>query len=122
MDKNGVGASDFAINESYQLLLKSLKNIEMKWLPLDSKKKFMFGDLPSIADLSLAGEIANCEAMKLPIEKLHPSVYKWLYTHMMSIPGYAKIHNIGIPKMKKTIRALKGNDDDKEKELQKAKM
>ena len=44
MDKDGKGASQYSINESYELMVKSLKQIERIWLPRNSTKRFMFGD------------------------------------------------------------------------------
>ena len=106
MDKDGVGASKFAIDESWQILLRSLKLIERIWLPKNSNKKFMFGDKPSIADLSLAGEIGNMEAMNFPLKEKFPSIHKWLYEDMMSIPGFKKVHDKGVRKVVKSIKML----------------
>ena len=63
----------------------------------------MFGDEPSIADLSLAGELGNLEAFNFPLKEKFPSIDKWLNVEMKSIPGYLKIHNKGAGKLKKVI-------------------
>ena len=63
MDKNGVWVPEDSVNESFKIMTRSLKQIENIWLPLNSPTPFMFGDKPSIADLSLAGEVANMEAI-----------------------------------------------------------
>ena len=48
----------------------------------------MFGDKPSIADISLACELGHLESVNFHqdiLEKQYPSIFKWLYTDMMGI-------------------------------------
>jgi len=88
MDKNGIWASQYAVDESWDIMNRCLKQIERIWLPRNSTKRFMFGDQPSIADLSLAGELANLEGFNFPLKEKFPSIDKWMNQEMMSIPGY----------------------------------
>ena len=90
------------------------------WLPRNSNKKFMFGDSPSIADLCLAVELAQLEGIMFhKSAEEHPtfmfgnkrltdwpSIHKWLYTDMMSIEGYRKVHSACSPILIKTIGIL----------------
>ena len=75
----------------------------------------MFGDEPSIADLSLAGEILNLEGIKYPLQEKFPSIHKWLYTDMMSIEGYKKVHQKGIESVKELAQMLKKVSQSKAK-------
>ena len=50
-------ASQSEIDEAWNHIFPCLDKIEQIWLPKDSAEKFMFGDEPSIADLSLAFEL-----------------------------------------------------------------
>ena len=65
----------------------------------------MFGDKPSIADLALASELGNLAAIDhlWPLKEKHPSIWKWLHEDMMSLEGFAKVHNIGTPRVKVII-------------------
>jgi glutathione S-transferase len=101
MDKNAVWATEFAIEESWKILTRSLKQIERIWLPANSGKRFMFGDKPSIADLSLAGEVTNMVLTDYPLKENNPTIYKWLYEDMMSIAGYKEIHDRGFKILQK---------------------
>ena len=69
MDKDGVGATEESIKESWKILNRSLQQIERIWLKPDRGYKFMFSDKPSIADLSLACELTQLEAIKFPLHK-----------------------------------------------------
>ena len=106
MDKNGVWASTFAVNESWTILKRTLTQITRIWLPKDSAKRYMFGDQPSIADLSLACEIANLTAMKFPLKEEYPTVHKWYYESMMTIPGFKEVTDKGIIPLSKNIPML----------------
>ena len=66
----------------------------------------MFGDKPSIADLSLAGELGNFSAMDFPMKDKFPSIYKWLHEDMMSIPGFKEVHDKGVINLKKALPML----------------
>lgn len=57
----GLPAPPDETEEAKKLMLRSLKRIETIWLPADRSTKFMFGDEPSIADLSLACELTQLE-------------------------------------------------------------
>ena len=59
----GRAAHPESIKESEIILHQSLKKIVKIWLPENSPHKFMFGDLPTIADLSLAAELAQLEGI-----------------------------------------------------------
>ena len=52
-NRNGVWASDSEVKRSYDHLIESLTYISEIWLKPNRGTKFMFGDDPSIADLSL---------------------------------------------------------------------
>ena len=108
MDKNGKGDTEFSVQEAWTILVKSLKYIERIWLPRNSSKRFMFGDDPSIADLSLACELGNLSAIDhlYPLKEKHPSIWKWLNEDMMNIEGFAKVQNIGVPRVKVIIKTL----------------
>ena len=51
----GKAATQESIKESHAILEASLKTIERVWI--NGSNKFMFGDKPTIADLSLACEL-----------------------------------------------------------------
>ena len=121
MDKNGVGASQYSIDESFKLMEKSLKFISKIWLKPNDTKKFMFGDFPTIADLSLACEMANMEGIKYPLKEKFPSLHEWLYVNMMSIPGFKKIHEKGVPTVVKNITIIQENMDEEKREAEEAK-
>ncbi len=53
----GKPATESLIKESFDLIAKSLSFIEKYWFA--NNTKFMFGDLLTIADLSLACELAT---------------------------------------------------------------
>ena len=72
----------------------------------------MFGNEPSIADLSLACELAGLELIQFPLDKKYPSIYKWLYGDMMKIEGFKKIYDIG----RKQVFTLKQMLDNVEKD------
>ena len=59
----------------------------------------MFGDKPSIADLSLACELGQLESFGFPLREKYPSIGKWLYEYMMESQNFKKIHEDGIAKM-----------------------
>jgi len=54
----GKPAPKEAIQESWDLIHKSLGSIERYWMIQAEKSGFMFGTKPTIADLSLACELA----------------------------------------------------------------
>ena len=58
--KTGKQAPQAMIDESYSMIRKSLELIEQKWFA--DNHKYMFGDMITIADLSLACELSNLEA------------------------------------------------------------
>ena len=78
----------------------------------------MFGDFPTIADLSLACELANTEGIKYPMKEKFPSIHKWLYVNMMSIPGFKKIHDKGVPTVVGNIAILQENMDEAKQEAE----
>ena len=53
----GKWASQESVDEGYKQYLRSLTLIQRIWLKKDRKGDYMFGDKPSIADLSLASEL-----------------------------------------------------------------
>ena len=57
------------------------------------KTKFMFGDKPSIADLSLACEMTNLLASGYDLHANYPQIADWYSNHMMSIPSFKKLHD-----------------------------
>ena len=59
----GIEAPPERISESLRILFRSLQQIERIWLTPSRGTKFMFGDQPSIADLSLACEITQLEGI-----------------------------------------------------------
>lgn len=65
----------------------------------------MFGDKPSICDLSLACELTNLEAINFDLAKF-PEVNKWLYTHMMSIPEFKHYHEQGSQKLTRILQII----------------
>ena len=65
----------------------------------------MFGDKPSICDLSLACELTNLEAANFDFTK-YPEVNKWLYTHMMSIPEFKHYHELGSKKFTRIVQII----------------
>jgi glutathione S-transferase len=124
MDKDGIFASEFAIQDSWETLQKSLRIIEKVWLPRGQKKKFMFGDEPSIADISLSVELANLvEIENFPLLEKHPSIHKWLYEDMMSVPGYKPLHDRTMKHISPFFAALKVQRKERELEAKsRAKM
>ena len=67
----------------------------------------MFGDKPSIADLTLAGEIGQLETINFPLKTEYPSIYKWFYVNMLSLPGFKVIHYKGIAKGMPIFNAIR---------------
>ena len=58
----------------------------------------MFGNEPTIADLSLAMELLQLEGIdfhKKVLKVKYPSIYKWLYSDMMEIYGFKQIFEVG---------------------------
>ena len=91
----GRQATKESLDQAQAALINSLNKIEKIWLPRNSHKKYMFGDEPSIADISLACELGHLESINFHNDILkpkYPSIYKWLYTDMMALPEYKKIH------------------------------
>ena len=83
---------------AYNMFYSSLKTIEKIWLPRNSTKKYMFGDQPTIADLSLAFELQQFEGIDFQNTHLKtefPSIYQWMYVDMMEIDGFKKIWTKG---------------------------
>ena len=78
----------------------------------------MFGDFPSIADLSLACELANMEGIKYPLKEKFPRIHNWLYNNMMSIPGFKMIHDKGVPTVVKNISIIQENMDEEKREAE----
>ena len=72
----------------------------------------MFGSEPSIADLSLACELAGLELINFPLDKKYPSIHKWLYTDMMKLTGFKQVYEHG----RKQVSQLKKMLDNVEKE------
>ena len=66
----------------------------------------MFGDKPSIADLSLAQELTSLEGIKYPLKEKFPSIYEWMYVNMMQIPGFEQVHTQGAKKLTYIIKTL----------------
>ena len=66
----------------------------------------MFGDQPSIADLSLAQEITQLEGIKYPLKEKYPSIYEWMYVHMMELPGFVEVYKEGSKKIIFIISSL----------------
>ena len=95
MDKNGVWASKESIEESWKIMSRSLQQIERIWLKPTRGFKFMFSDHPSIADLTLACELTQMEGINFPLKEKFPAIHQWMYEHMMSIPQFKKIHEMG---------------------------
>ncbi len=58
MPLQGKTAPASKIKESYDSIAVCLSQIELKWFPETKKTKYMFGEQMSIADLSLACELA----------------------------------------------------------------
>ena len=84
----GREANEVIIEEDWKNLLASMKKLEQVWLPNNSTKKYMFGDQPTIADLSLAMELIQLEGIDFHnkiLKPKYPGVYKWLYTNMMEV-------------------------------------
>ena len=92
-----VKSSQESVDEAWDILNRTLRTIEKIWLPKNATKQFMFGDKPSIADLSLAGEVSQLEAINYPLKQKFPSIHTWLYENMMGIEGYKTAHVKGVP-------------------------
>lgn len=103
MDKNGKWASQESIDESWKQIDRSLQMIERLWLRKDRKHKYMFGDKPSIADISLACELTQCVAFDYPFEAKFPEVTKWLFEYMMEVASFKKLHDEAVAKLKHVI-------------------
>ena len=72
MNKSGVWASEESVQESWLQIKRSLQLIEKIWLSPDRKGAYMFGDEPSIADLSLGGEITGLVSFGYPLQENYP--------------------------------------------------
>ena len=106
MDKDGKWNTEESVLESWNILESSLGVIEKLWLPPGRRTKFMFSDQPSIADLSLAGEITNLEGIAYPLKDKFPSIYEWMYVHMMSIPKFKELHEKGAELVISNIKSM----------------
>ena len=58
----------------------------------------MFGDKPSIADLSLAGEVTALVAFEYPFAADFPQVQEW-FNEMLKIPSFKRVHEEGKEKL-----------------------
>jgi glutathione S-transferase len=82
---------DPALMQSLTKLQKiSLDKIAKQWLNPKRGFKFMFGDEPSICDLSLACELTQLHAVgkESMLKENYPSIHHWFYVNMMSIPAF----------------------------------
>ena len=101
-------SSEESLNDCLMMLHMSLKTIVRIWLSKNRKTKFMFGDTPSIADITLACELASLEGINFmpEMKEKYPTIHEWLYTHMMSYPEYKEIHDQGTKVMCRSIPIL----------------
>ena len=78
------------------------------WLPGTRKTQFMFGDKPSIADLSLAYELTQLDGIGFApvLEEKFPTIHEWMYVQMLSIPEFRKINAVGADKVRYVVKAL----------------
>ena len=89
----GKPATESLIKESFDLIGKSLGFIEKYWFA--NNTKFMFGDLLTIADISLACELATLYQIDYDLTPF-PKVKTWLET-VHAIPEVKLIHDQAIP-------------------------
>ena len=81
----GKAATPEQIKESEDMLHTSLKVIQKIWIT--GQSKFMFGDEPSIADLSLACELTQLEGIQFPMAEMYPKIHAW-YQNMLTLKGF----------------------------------
>ena len=83
----GKPASKESIEESKMLVLKSLKFIENNWMKDQTAdaRHFMFGNDLTIADLSLACELAQLKGVNFKFSD-YPKVERWLSKVIDNIP------------------------------------
>ena len=99
MDKDGKWSTQEAVDESWKQIAKSLALIEKVWLSKERKGDYMFGDKPSIADLSLGGEVTSLVAFNYPLEKEYPQIHEWFHGPMMKIESFKKLHTDAVSKL-----------------------
>lgn len=107
MSKDGIWATQESIDEAYTLMIKSLDLIEKIWLPKSKKTRFMFGDKPSIADLSLACEITNLMASGYDLGKHYPGIHTWIMDAMMTIPSFKSLHDESLPRTRAFYKLMR---------------
>ena len=95
----GIWASEEVVNEAYDKLIDALNNISKIWLPEDRKTKFIFGDQPSIADLSLFSEITMLMGEYFPFYEKYRNIHNWYYDSMLSIQELRDVHDEGIARI-----------------------
>lgn len=84
--------------ECWDILVKSSKFIEENYLAQDSK--FLFGDRPTIADLSLGCELATMRALEFDYREIGcPKVEAYL-TRFLAIPEIKEISETALENLK----------------------
>ena len=91
--QTGKPARKEGMQEYWNILTNSLKSIEQYWMGA----QFMFGSEPTIADLSLACELAQLSAINFPMTD-YPKTVKWLEL-MLALPEMKEVHKDSIPKL-----------------------
>merc|ERR1712086_261121 len=93
ISKDGQWATQAMVDEAYNHLIKSLGIIEEKWINEKLKTKYMFGDKPSIVDLSLACELTQIISAGYDLSKDHPYIHAWYFGPMMEIKTFKELHD-----------------------------
>ena len=84
------------MDEAYTMLEKAIRKVSKLWLKDDDTKAYMFGDQPSIADLSLACELTTLDAFDYDMKGKFPRIHRWLTVDMPKIPGFSEIDEEGV--------------------------
>eukprot|EP00355_Strombidium_rassoulzadegani_P000139 CAMPEP_0168609458 /NCGR_PEP_ID=MMETSP0449_2-20121227/1219_1 /TAXON_ID=1082188 /ORGANISM="Strombidium rassoulzadegani, Strain ras09" /LENGTH=126 /DNA_ID=CAMNT_0008649607 /DNA_START=203 /DNA_END=580 /DNA_ORIENTATION=- len=93
MDKDGNWSTPEAVQESWILIHKSLKLIQKMWL--NGSSTYLFGEEPTIADLSLACELIQLQAIDFPLKEKYARIHKYVYDDMMKIEAFRHFNEEG---------------------------
>ena len=104
----GGNASQETIKEANIILEMSLNQIVSIWLPQNSNRKFLIGNQPTIADLSLAMELGQLEGIGYmeTLKEKWPSIDKWLHESMRSVDGFSEVYDEGTKAIVKLISLI----------------
>ena len=88
-------------------MLKCFDMIQKTWLNPKRGTKFMFGDKPSIADLSLACELTQIASAGFPLREKYPAIGDWFFNSMMTVKCFKELHDLAVSQFSVFIKMSK---------------